>query len=206
MKRKLSELVLRKPFYEPLRVLDMGCGYAIAIFELLMFADKLEIPLIAYGIDQVLPELFDGRFDEFLTETGKEKYSQYVEEGRLSLHEGSVEAMPAAWADTMDLVMSNNVFQYVPDVLGAIEEAYRVLGVGGEAFLHLVSGGVDIPNYRPEVELQKPYSLYQYLYPEEGTFLPNSNISNPLYRYWLGFTFEPVLKLLKFKDSPQTLI
>ena len=102
------------------RVLDIGCGTGV---DSLVAAMKVGQHGMVAGIDMTREMLARAR--ENLSRTRL---------SNVSFQLASAEALPF-WDECFEVIISNGVFNLVPDKLLALKEAFRVLKPGGRLFV-----------------------------------------------------------------------
>ena len=108
------------PIREGEAVLDIGCGAGVdTIFAAMMVGPTGRVT----GIDLV-PEML----------AQAKENAQMMEVKNVTFVETSAERMPFPDAD-FDLVISNGVFNLIPDKVSALAEAFRVLKPGGRMMI-----------------------------------------------------------------------
>jgi SAM-dependent methyltransferase len=109
------------PEFRSLKVLDFGCGGGELVRLL------LDAGVDAYGAEVFYP---GGSFDAVLAsdEFKEGRIRRIEEDGRLPFESGSLE-----------VVLSNQVFEHVEDLPAAVEEIHRVLGDRGIGYHHFPS-------------------------------------------------------------------
>jgi len=118
---------------------------------------KQEIPLTCAKVDEVVDQKFDkSEFDRNWPDARKSQYidkvSEYRKQVRKALQDrfytqfinSDVTSVPEILDNSVDVLWSVATMQYVPDGLKMIEEIYRVLKIGGKAFVTTVFGDEDI--------------------------------------------------------------
>lgn len=108
------------PLREGDLVLDIGCGSGVDTF---VAATKVGPKGMAVGIDMTREMLV--RAKEGLNQTSL---------SNVSFHLASAEALPF-WPESFDAVISNGVFNLIPDKAKALAEVFRVLRGGGRLMM-----------------------------------------------------------------------
>ena len=105
---------------------DAGCGsgrYALAMIEAGAYR--------SVGVD-----ISDRAITEAEERSTRLGYAESVE-----FVQGSVTDLPAEWENRFDFACSNGVIHHTPDPLAALQELYRVLKPGGQAFIMVYGTG-----------------------------------------------------------------
>jgi len=102
------------------RILDMGCGHGRITELIVQRVPDLDI----VGVDMTQQLL-----DNFMAKTG-------VNGCKIQLLQGDITKLPFP-DNAFDAIISSRVFQYVPDPVVGVSEAYRVLKPGGHAVIAL---------------------------------------------------------------------
>lgn len=129
--RPLSEWALSTfPQMSPDGILDIGCGGGMLIS---LLSEKFPKAQIA-GID----------ISETSVKCARSYNSELIEKGRCRIDRASVESIP--YSDCMfDLVTSCESYFFWPDIISCMEEACRIVSVGG--YIAIISEAYPHPDF-----------------------------------------------------------
>ena len=103
-----------------MKILDVGCGGGANINSFAKIVTNGKV----FGID----------YSPTSVEVSKEVNKEFLDEGRVEIHHGSVSALPFD-ENTFDLVSGFEAYYFWPDLINDLKEIYRVLKINGTLLL-----------------------------------------------------------------------